>query len=119
MYELWNDGINISKIEFLYEIGNVYYYKVKFKNQEFCGEYDFSFYKEDIINFLDKMQKEKSGKIDDYESEAFILILTNSNNDVFIQGQLGTTFRHNYLIFEFKSDQIFISLFEHFLKSNL
>ena len=87
---------------------------VQVKVKDFSGQFCYCIEDEnlaDYVQYLKQLDESEQGefKFDDMDSDSFIHFEKTKVGHIKISGQLGMTFRNNYLIFEMDADQTVIT----------
>ena len=111
-------------IEHLYTVQGYYTFRIKIKSNEFVGTSSFCMSKETIISIikmLEDMYKKLKGicEINDYDSDAFIVIKMGSYGHLTISGQIGGSHEDHFMKFIYSSDQTVLIRILQFLKIKL
>ncbi|MCR8845343.1 hypothetical protein NQ117_16805 [Paenibacillus sp. SC116] len=97
-------------VEHLYTVENYLTFNIQVKSGGFAGQSNFCISKEkigEIIQSLEEAYEKLSGRsqIDDYDSDAHLVIKATRLGKVTVSGQIGGSHQEHSMRFEFTSDQ--------------
>lgn len=115
---------NNLEINHLFTVDNYLTIQIKIRSGEFTGSGNFCISKETlvlVIKTLSKLLDDLNGTctINDYDTDAFLLLSVDQYGHVVIKGQIGGSHQDNFMCFKSSMDQTvlnnLIKLFKRFL----